>query len=1438
MAISARRTHLLRVSGLQEILEKMRTKQIKTTPSVYGHDSDYNRTACWGAQSGVHNGGFGTTLPRLAPASSESNIDEAVDLAASTDTDTASVVPKPSMSTRQFKKLTDCLIIPVDEQLSDDDPTDTTIPPLDFSKYTFPTRDEDKHLWLAPNPKAITSRKSLAHMMMSKQVAGLLAEEGLIPCISSPNPRDSTQSVRTPFGPLLDSQHTPCKPGTCYLSSAIYKQYGLKKGIGFNDAWNSDIWQTGCAIFRLAEKNGLPTDGPIEEGMSPLGEVIRIFNGILQKGFFFYGSGGVPVVNGFVSPSANSKAATDATGARDGATFEAAQTVENKVNFTIDQVCERGCPLAMFIAGKALPAKYRDESLPPGEQCMYLGAACVRQCEQEDELTKDDINKMVSFYRPYYELKSSMLRFHLEYRKKYRAVPLVYRQQIYAYIDADKRDDRKPLFMVPYGESYEKLLSTQATEFISEKQMIHDWIKAGGHLEIIDFPFQVTNASGVQEQSIATVVQPRPSSLSRNGPPPNRMAHQSKRRIDFQQHWDIVLRAATAASLRQLEVNVDVSGKIGPLIDSAPSTHTAGSELTNYSHYFGIGSPIPFLSRLGPELQKSPTTHPIRSYDPKVMLLMKCNGGGGMRAQRHGLRWMEEDPARSANLFFHCILVEVLKVQVLAEWSRAFYPGHPGRLPLLTDIPVFLKFIDAILVLSDVNSTNGVLQEQYDISHNFSDKTNFHRFFKYLEAELQPWLARLVVALGRSPSVFEDKDTFHEVVGRLATFISNDAALGSSMCAKAPFQCQHILMNLNEVVDEFPTGVPRLPVVGFGGSYGAQLLQKETFDPSNPAMVETTLSELLEKYNGGSDVDLVILGVKKVAVGVDGKELGVVISINGRPLTTCDVEHGCCITYYYYERKPGCTKGSAKNPKLVFSHCHPIRNACFDDKEAAACVFTFVNEVEAGQWMQSATEVTTAIPEVAKQPVGARNQTTGARNRRQLPSRRKDKSKVVEGSVEELDDIGEERVYASVDMQVDNEHVGDCEPGRRKRKHSGNNLLISYVSGAAVLDEEAQAGGPISEAAETVRERDDSDRIHLNGGVHMENFEEKGRDGELNEQSNEDEAVEKDEDDRAHRQSGKEREGEKVCRNNQKEVDLADDFQYKEQQCPVDVDIDGVESIDAVEGDQDECIKNTRKHESENRNEGALKSHGEFDNKVMCNLMLGMIYGNFVGTAEEIGGMVEHTTQLRRDTARCIATEECTGLDVYTLDIRGAKHQCNDRHIIQDMKKVNLSDEKMEEIRGRVHQICLDHFWFSGFYWESRIQNTFFTKSLPSLQTLLEPHGAIYIGLSVHLLLHLLEGMPQLEHYFVPSLVHESKVEEIDLVRGSHCIPDALYASTNKFGKKDQRPESALMVTYATLQQTCPGTSDFPQILCRLQSLVGDIALEEYRFIRLTNVPR
>ena len=61
----------------------------------------------------------------------------------------------------------------------------------------------------------------------------------------------------------------------------------------------------------------------------------------------------------------------------------------------------------------------------------------------------------------------------------------------------------------------------------------------------------------------------------------------------------------------------------------------------------------------------------------------------------------------------------------------------------------------------------------------------------------------------------------------------------------------------------------------------------------------------------------------------------------------------------------------------------------------------------------------------------------------------------------------------------------------------------------------------------------------------------------------------------------------------------------------------------------------------------------------------------------------------------------------------------------------------------------------------------------------------MYLGLSVHLLLGVFWHLDSLEQKFHIILVLDTEVDEIDLVRGSHQIPDELYADKNKLGAKD-----------------------------------------------------
>lgn len=87
--------------------------------------------------------------------------------------------------------------------------------------------------------------------------------------------------------------------------------------------------------------------------------------------------------------------------------------------------------------------------------------------------------------------------------------------------------------------------------------------------------------------------------------------------------------------------------------------------------------------------------------------------------------------------------------------------------------------------------------------------------------------------------------------------------------------------------------------------------------------------------------------------------------------------------------------------------------------------------------------------------------------------------------------------------------------------------------------------------------------------------------------------------------------------------------------------------------------------------------------------------------------------------------------------------------------------------------------------------------------------------------------------------VHANDVEEIDLVKGSHAIPDHLYSSSDMFGKKNQCPESKLGFTQKEIKQTVAEDMGMMQVLrCFKQLIPLHDDGQAYQFIKLTRVSR
>jgi hypothetical protein len=86
------------------------------------------------------------------------------------------------------------------------------------------------------------------------------------------------------------------------------------------------------------------------------------------------------------------------------------------------------------------------------------------------------------------------------------------------------------------------------------------------------------------------------------------------------------------------------------------------------------------------------------------------------------------------------------------------------------------------------------------------------------------------------------------------------------------------------------------------------------------------------------------LGLKKL------DDDSVVLNINNRPITTLELEHGCCDNYYVVERRAGGSKGLSKERKLTFPHCHPVPSSNLNSDFAVASLPQFKSMVDDGEW--------------------------------------------------------------------------------------------------------------------------------------------------------------------------------------------------------------------------------------------------------------------------------------------------------------------------------------------------------------------------------------------------------------------------------------------------------------------------------------------------------
>ena len=903
ITLSARATSGLQTDGMTSINKEVADELMKK-PRVYGLPKHYDVSNIWGATNAHHHTMMGTRPPR----------DPSVDMRPVCYTKIFTVADNKQKKRKR-----------------------QVVHHISLSKYKHIPRTRDRFIWPKTNPKLMVSVKSAAVMMISEPVVDLLIDAGTLPLVKHPRPSKKGEEVTfmdIPFGPCLDlDTNQPLLPGKCRTASSTYSRYGMKLLTGNNEAWKATPCAGSSIFVRLPEKNGLPV-GELGEQLSPIAEMERISDGKGRLGFIVHRSGGNCTLKGQAPPAEASRSAGE------GAFFEHAQSIKNPHNFAMEILVEQGTPVAVWGAGDLVPTRYRDPDLASNtdsaEQVFYFGCYKIQRSASQPGKKPDELLEVIREYKADYpKLAFQNLRFLLKDHHSYILVPVDYPEIKggYHYLPVDIRDNRRPMFQVPGKQSFETALGAENGDSFNETSMLTEWYKDGGIDEFSNRTFEPKLLTKGRKRKAADddeIIQQDESAFRLLAPQEGTgdkepaLGEFEKKSRSLAEQWDVVLNCSIGSFSRLMELNVDRDGNIGPLLDQDPAYHHDSSSLDNYSMIFGereLGVGQRYLKQLSPvSVQKSATTTSVRAYDAGKLLLMLGNGGCSIRVERKGIGFITSNLDKATDMLLQCFLVEVVRVPILMEWSdmKNQSNGTTGvTLPSLGDIDDFLDFISDVMSVNKFQTTRNLLQTQYEIHTGFGSAGTFTRVLRYLGRELSSWMSFL---MGGMATRAEGVDGFDICRNSLATKLSGTEAMGSWNDDKMQFFTQHVLMNMNELVDDWPFGIPKKVVLGFGGLFGAKRLVRGMEEVhSVQEVLHLQLKAVREKF---SERELTMMGLERLEGTSE-----VVVSINRRPICLVETEHFGCLDMISSERETGGSRGSGNRYDVTSPHCHPVPHA-------------------------------------------------------------------------------------------------------------------------------------------------------------------------------------------------------------------------------------------------------------------------------------------------------------------------------------------------------------------------------------------------------------------------------------------------------------------------------------------------------------------------------
>jgi hypothetical protein len=379
-----------------------------------------------------------------------------------------------------------------------------------------------------------------------------------------------------------------------------------------------------------------------------------------------------------------------------------------------------------------------------------------------------------------------------------------------------------------------------------------------------------------------------------------------RRSTNIEEIQSQMVKASVATFARSLALNVDHDkGTIGQLVD--PSTKDPENVHALYRSVFGNGIPEGgFFSRLGPELQKSPISHPSRSYDPNRAILFESWGGLDGYNARQPINFALDNKEVFCDMLFGAFCVEMLPVPIVyVNWTKVVRQLHPllvceGAPPVL--VPTMDKVDLFIEFVTKSCANNGCYRQMatgsYTKDEAYASLEMAMAILKSAAVRLPGWVSGVLVPLIESNH--PEKDLFHCIVVSASRFLSE--LQNNKKSKHYDFHAQHWIMNVNEIVPGFPVGLPKKVFRAFGSIFGMKL-------------ANDTRGKVL--HNTLAAVNRRLPKLPAVSRGWARDKSGkLVVALQGRLVTVVEIEHEFCAVYAITERSIGGTRSFSKNPNV------------------------------------------------------------------------------------------------------------------------------------------------------------------------------------------------------------------------------------------------------------------------------------------------------------------------------------------------------------------------------------------------------------------------------------------------------------------------------------------------------------------------------------------